>query len=80
MRSLWRHLALQWLGGEGTETLTGDSGFFDLLSLREHDQRVQAIAVRREPAVSHRAMTTIFVGSPEAQSGQEFNDAIQYIS
>ena len=25
MRSLWRILALQWLGGDGTEALTGDS-------------------------------------------------------
>jgi hypothetical protein len=25
MRSLWRVLALQWLGGEGSEALTGDS-------------------------------------------------------
>jgi hypothetical protein len=80
MRSLWRHLALQWLGGEGSETLAGDSGFLDLLSLREHDQRIQAITVRREPAVSHRAMTTCFVGLPEAQFGQDLNDAIQHIS
>ena len=25
MRSLWRILALQWLGGDGSEALTGDS-------------------------------------------------------
>ena len=25
MRSLWRILALEWLGGDGTEALTGDS-------------------------------------------------------
>ena len=25
MRSLWRILALQWLGGEASEALTGDS-------------------------------------------------------
>jgi hypothetical protein len=80
MRSLWRNLALQWLGGEGSETLAGDSAFFDLLSLREHDERVKAIEVRREPAVSHRAMATILVGAPEVQLDQDVATAIQYLS
>jgi len=31
MRSLWRMLALQWLGGEGSEALTDDSAVFDIL-------------------------------------------------
>ena len=32
MRSLWRVLALQWLGGDGSEALTGDSTVLDLCS------------------------------------------------
>ncbi len=79
MRSLWRNLALQWLGGEGSETLAGDSAFFDLLSLREHDERLQAIEVRREPAVSHRAMASL-LGSPETQPDQDLVAALQYTS
>jgi hypothetical protein len=31
MRSLWRYMALQWLGGEGSEALSGDSALIDLL-------------------------------------------------
>ncbi len=79
MRSMWRNLALQWLGGEGSETLAGDSAFFDLLSLREHDERVQAIEVRREPAVSHRAMASMLC-PPENQTEQDVTVAIQYLS
>ena len=29
MRSLWRILALQWLGGDGSEALTGDSAILE---------------------------------------------------
>ncbi len=29
MRSLWRILALQWLGGEGSEALTADSAVLE---------------------------------------------------
>ena len=29
MRSLWRMLALQWLGGDGSEALTGDSAILE---------------------------------------------------
>jgi hypothetical protein len=31
MRSLWRFMALQWLGGEGSQALSGDSALIDLL-------------------------------------------------
>jgi hypothetical protein len=31
MRSLWRFMASQWLGGEGSEALSGDSALIDLL-------------------------------------------------
>ncbi len=80
MRSLWRNLALQWLGGEGSETLAGDSAFFDLLSLREHEERIQAIEVRREPAVSHHAMAPILAGPPEVELDGDICAAIQCIS
>jgi hypothetical protein len=29
MRSLWRILAMQWLGGEGSEALTADSAILE---------------------------------------------------
>ena len=29
MRSLWRILALQWLGGDGSEALTGESAILE---------------------------------------------------
>ncbi|HJU18928.1 MAG TPA: hypothetical protein VJ770_20935 [Stellaceae bacterium] len=32
MRSLWRLMARQWLGGESSERLTGDSVLADLLA------------------------------------------------
>jgi hypothetical protein len=35
MRSLWRILALQWLGGDGSEALTEDSAILEGLPYRE---------------------------------------------
>jgi hypothetical protein len=35
MHSLWRLMALRWLGGEGSEALTGDSALLDLLPSAE---------------------------------------------
>ena len=35
MRSLWRMIALRWLGGQGSEALTDDSALLDLLIDRE---------------------------------------------
>jgi len=56
MRSLWRILALQWLGGKGSEGLTGDSTILEGL-LRGGDARpIDSFDVRREPQVSRRAM------------------------
>ena len=49
MRSLWRILALQWLGGEGSEALTGDSALLDILMMREHERTIYAFDVRRSP-------------------------------
>ena len=56
MRSLWRILALQWLGGEGSEALTGDSTVLESLMFGEHARATPAFDVRRAPEVSHQAM------------------------
>lgn len=55
MRSLWRILALQWLGGEGSEVLTGDSAVLDRLA-GEQERTTRPFQVRRESGVSHQAM------------------------
>jgi hypothetical protein len=55
MRSLWRRLALQWLGGEGSEALTEDSGVLDLI-LADQARAVDCFAVQRAAGVSHQAM------------------------
>jgi len=56
MRSLWRILALRWLGGEGSEALTGDSTVLESLMFGEHARAMHAFDVRRAPEVSHHAM------------------------
>src|SRR6516165_125286 len=56
MRSLWRMLALQWLGGEGSEALTDDSAVFDILMVGEHENPTRAFHVQRQSGVSHDAM------------------------
>ena len=56
MRSLWRILALQWLGGDGSEALTGDSAVLEGLLHGAEAQPMRAYDVRREPQVSRRAM------------------------
>jgi hypothetical protein len=56
MRSLWRLLASQWLGGEGSETLTGEATVLDVLLSGEPARPTQTFDVRREPGVSHQAM------------------------
>ena len=54
MRSLWRILALQWLGGHGSEALTGDSAILE--GLFGAGRPLPAFDVRREPQVSRHAM------------------------
>ena len=69
MRSLWRALALQWLGGEGSETLAGNWTVRDILFCDEPAPAMQVFDVRREPGVSHDAMMRRVDGeidSPEA--------------
>jgi hypothetical protein len=58
MRSLWRILALQWLGGEGSEALTGDSTILEGLLHGRHAQPIDSFDVRREPQVSRQAIMT----------------------
>jgi hypothetical protein len=48
MRSLWRFMAAQWLGGAGSEVLTGDSALADLL-LPEQTAPAFRVARSREP-------------------------------
>ena len=54
MRSLWRILALQWLGGDGSEALTGESAILE--GLLGEGQPLAAFDIRREPQVSRQAM------------------------
>jgi hypothetical protein len=65
MRSLWRILALQWLGGDGSEALTGDSAILEGLLYGGDTSPMRAFDVRREPQVSRQAM---IVTSPEPRS------------
>jgi hypothetical protein len=56
MRSLWRILALQWLGGDGSEALTGDSAILEGLLYGGEARPTGAFDVRRELQVSRQAM------------------------
>jgi hypothetical protein len=56
MRSLWRMLALRWLGGKGSEALTGDSGILEGLLLGAQGRPMRTFDVRPEPQVSPRAI------------------------
>jgi hypothetical protein len=55
MRSLWRMMAARWLGGQGSDALTGDATLFDLMMPPE-SPAAPAFLVRRQSEVSHRAM------------------------
>ena len=70
MRSLWRVLALQWLGGEGSEALAGDSNVLDMLT-GEHRRAMDAFNIQRVAGISHQAMISPSVDprpSPEIAS------------
>lgn len=62
MRSLWRVLALQWLGGAGSEALEGESTVLELMFGEPAGAMPQGFDVRREPGVSHRAMMSPSAG------------------
>lgn len=55
MRSLWRKLALQWLGGEGSEALTEDSAVLDMI-FADQARAAPSFEVQRAAGVSHQAM------------------------
>ena len=57
MRSLWRIIAVRWLGGQGSVALTDDSGLLDLLPIGERAQPI-GFAVTRQSGVSHHAMNS----------------------
>jgi hypothetical protein len=56
MRSLWRQLALQWLGGEGSAALSGDWVPLDLLLAENSGWAPPGFAVTRRSEVSGRAV------------------------
>jgi hypothetical protein len=56
MRSLWRILALQWLGGRASEALTADSAILEGLFRTGQARPTGTYNVRPEPQVSHQAM------------------------
>jgi hypothetical protein len=68
MRSLWRILALQWLGGDSSEALTGESAILEGLLFGRDAGPMPAFDVRREPQVSRQAM---MVWGPERPSDPE---------
>src|SRR5271169_4964398 len=57
MRSLWRMIALRWLGGQGSEALTDDSVLIDLLTIGERAPPI-GFPVSRRSGVSHHAMNS----------------------
>jgi hypothetical protein len=59
MRSLWRILALEWLGGDASEALTGDSAILEGLLYGGDARTMRAFDVRREPQVSHQAIMVL---------------------
>ncbi len=70
MRSLWRIFALQWLGGDGSEALTGDSAILE--GLLEDARPMNAFNVRREPQVSrHAIMVTGPAPVPDPEIAEE---------
>jgi hypothetical protein len=71
MRSLWRTLALQWLGGEGSEALSADSAILDKM-FGEHARTMHAFDVQRAAAVSHRAMMSASADQrPDAEAAPD---------
>lgn len=74
MRSLWRILALQWLGGEGSEALAGDSATLEGLphpaDLRYRDDRGDRLHLRFSgDAVGGRIATSPWRVMSVRQSG-----------
>jgi len=66
MRSLWRRLALRWLGGEGSGALGGEAALLDTLLSGQGERAAEIYRVTREAGVSHRAMLPQSVGASDA--------------
>ena len=63
MLSLWRMMAMRWLGGGASDALTGDVALRDLLM--PADPVATGFQVRRTSGVSHRAMMLPHQAEPE---------------
>src|SRR5579871_6119623 len=72
MRSLWKSLAVRWLGGRASEALVGEITPLELL-LSEAAPTAPTFAVRRLAAVSPRAL--LAQQPPEALHGVAAADA-----
>ena len=66
MLSLWRMMAVRWLGGGASDALTGDVALPDLL--KPADPVATGFQVRRTSGVSHRAMMLPRRAEPEPAS------------
>ena len=56
MRSLWRLMAAEWLGGEGSAALSGESSPLDFLDIDLWDIRRRSFFAELRSGVSHWAM------------------------
>jgi hypothetical protein len=72
MRSMWRDLARQWLGGEGSEALAGDSSFLDRFPIAL-EAAAPAFRVSRVDGVSHTAMLRA-AAQPAAAVPSDYRD------
>ena len=50
MRSLWRRLALEWLGGVGSQALTGDAFLLDSLMGFDGEREAPIYRIARQSA------------------------------
>ncbi len=74
MRSLWRMIALRWLGGQGSEALTDDSALLDLLTIGESAPPI-GFEVSRRSGVSHHAMNSQQVPTRRSSSLSSSGDS-----
>jgi hypothetical protein len=70
MRSLWRRLALQWLGGKGSGALTEESAVLDMM-FAERARVTHVFDVRRAAGVSHRAVVSCDGERSETETASE---------
>ena len=65
MLSLWRMMAVRWLGGRPSEAMSGDTALIELL-IQGSGSEPTAFLVRRQSEVSHQAMMSGHDPGPEA--------------